>query len=83
VITLGSKVKDSITGFAGTVTCRSEYLNGCVSIGVQSPALHDGKTLGLEWIDESQLVVVMAGGASERAVVGGPQDRPPGLAHPR
>ncbi|HLD91459.1 MAG TPA: hypothetical protein VI911_10720 [Patescibacteria group bacterium] len=28
-IELGSKVKSSISGFEGTVTCRSEHLNGC------------------------------------------------------
>ena len=34
---LGQKVKDSITGFAGIVTGRAEYITGCHQILVQPP----------------------------------------------
>jgi hypothetical protein len=54
-ITLGSKVKDTVTGFEGTATARAEYLDGRVSVQVE--ALRDGKPIS-EWFPESRIVVV-------------------------
>ena len=36
-IELGQKVQDSITGFAGLVTGRCEYITGCNQILIQPP----------------------------------------------
>ena len=33
--TLGTKVKDNVTGFVGTVTARCEYLNGEPRVAVE------------------------------------------------
>lgn len=38
----GDRVKDSITGFEGTVTSVTEYLYGCVRCGVEGKG-SDGK----------------------------------------
>ena len=75
MIRLGNKVKDNITGFAGVVVARAEYLNGCISIQVQSTKLKDGLPLEAEWFDEQRLT------GNSVATAGGPQDRPPAM-HP-
>jgi hypothetical protein len=51
-IELGEKVKDSITGFTGTVVARSEYLKGCIQYQVIDK--EPDKDI---WIDEQQLKV--------------------------
>lgn len=71
---LGEKVKDNITGFEGIAIGRAEYLNGCVSIEVQSTKLKDGMPIS-EWFDEQRLSI------ESKATTGGPQSRPPAL-HP-
>lgn len=90
VIELGSKVRDSITSFEGTVTSRTEYLNGCVRYGVQSNNLKDGKTIDPEWFDIQQLTVIEEPSLScddaenkETDSVGGPGDVPTPYPTPR
>ena len=51
MVKLGSKVKDSISGFKGTVTARAEYLYGCVRCGVEGK----DKPGEMIWIDEQRL----------------------------
>jgi hypothetical protein len=61
MIELGSKVKDSITGFSGIATGRAEYLHGVPRVLVEATQLTaDGKTES-NWIDEPRLVVEKAG----------------------
>lgn len=57
MITLGDKVKDTITGFTGIVVSRTVWLNGCIRLGVQGP-LKDGKVPDAEHFDESQIALV-------------------------
>jgi len=57
-IELGDRVKDPITGFSGIVTCVTHWLHGCVRIGVQPEALHEGKPVDDRYFDEAQMVVV-------------------------
>jgi hypothetical protein len=52
---LGQKVKDSVTGFVGTLTARCVYLHGSPRVVVEGIA--DGKPVEL-WIDESRVVPV-------------------------
>jgi hypothetical protein len=58
MIELGSKVKDSITGFSGIATGRAEYLHGCARVLVEPQELKDGKPVESQWLDEPRLVVV-------------------------
>jgi hypothetical protein len=58
MIKLGSKVQDKITGFTGIVTCRAEFLYGCVRLEVQPEELFEGKIVEAPYIDEKQLEVV-------------------------
>lgn len=86
-ITLGDKVKDTITGMVGIAVSRTEFLHGCVRISVQPQELKDGKPVDPSYVDEPQLDII------ERATVRGyvvsvlePQrpagDRPDVQRHP-
>ena len=58
-INLGDLVKDTITGFTGIATSRTEYLFGCVHIGVTSTGLDkDGVPVGALSLDEQRVVVI-------------------------
>lgn len=70
MVTLGSKVKDNITGFEGIATGRSEYLYGCVRVLVEPQELRDGKPIEAQWFDEQRLE------EKPTAKSGGPFDPP-------
>ena len=53
-IQLGAKVKDSVTGFVGTVTARCEYLHTGTRVIIEGIA--DGRPVEM-WIDESRAEV--------------------------
>lgn len=51
----GSPVRDKITGFAGTLTGRCDYISGC-SQGLVTPKVGaDGAFKGSEWFDLQRL----------------------------
>jgi hypothetical protein len=54
-IELGKKVKDRVTGFAGTVTGRADYINGCHQYCVAAKS-QGGKIGDSSWFDEDRLV---------------------------
>ena len=58
---LGARVKDPISGLTGIAVSRTEFLYGCVRVGVQPEALHDGKPIDQVFVDEPQLEVVAPG----------------------
>ena len=76
MISLGSKVRDSITGFTGIATSRTEYLYGCVHVGISPQELKDGKPIEVQWFDEQRVVVLEAKppavSPDSSAVSGGP-----------
>lgn len=74
-IKLGTVVTDSITGFTGVATSRTEYLNGCAKVGVQHKELHEGKPVDTQYFDELQLV-------ENIQVLGGKDKGGPGFAPP-
>ena len=51
-IELGSKVKDSVTGYKGIATAMCKYLNGCVQYQVEA----NDPTKEV-WIDEGRLII--------------------------
>jgi hypothetical protein len=57
---LGDDVRDTITGYVGCVVSKTEWLNGCWRIGVQSRELKDGKPIDNCVFDVEQLEVVKA-----------------------
>lgn len=80
---LGEKVKDTVTGFSGIVTARTEWLNGCKRYGVQSQKLKDNKPLDQQWFDEEQLTAAGNGIKAVQRMTGGPRPAPMRAADPR
>ena len=69
-IQLGDKAKDLVTGYEGICIARTEWLNGCMRIVLQSDKLDkEGKPQEGQTFDEPQLVVTKA-----RRVSCGPRD---------
>jgi hypothetical protein len=55
---LGHKVKDSITGFEGTVTGYVTYLSGCNQCLVTPVVKKDGSPQDSCWLDEQRLKIL-------------------------
>lgn len=76
-INLGDKCRDTVTGFEGIATVRSEYISGCARVGLQPVVDKDGKIPDAQHFDEPMLTVVQAqqisGLPSDK---GGPRDAP-------
>jgi hypothetical protein len=70
---LGSKVKDTITGFAGVLTCRTQWLHGCNTYGVQPQELKDGKPMERTHFDEPQLELIEEKSFPKSRHTGGPE----------
>lgn len=69
-VQLGDKAKDQVTGFEGICVARTEWLNGCVRVTLQSDKLDkEGKPQEGQTFDEPQLVVTKA-----KKVQCGPRD---------
>lgn len=59
---IGDQVRDKVTGFAGIVVARTEWLNGCIRLTVQPAKLNkEGGVKPTETFDIEQLVVTKAG----------------------
>lgn len=71
-IELGARVKDRVTGYTGIVTCRSEWLYGCIRYSVQSQELRDGKPIESIGTDEDQLEVLEDPKPQKKTTRGGP-----------
>jgi len=69
-ISMGSKVKDRITGFTGIVDAQNIYGSGCIQYLVVPKMAKDGKYPEGQWIDEQRLLV-MAGGIKPKMREGG------------
>jgi len=86
-ISLGSRVKDSITGFQGIAIAVTEWLYGCRRFGVEPEELKDGKPVETQWFDEQRLEIMTEQGAPARkddsANPGGPQKDPQRTKNPR
>src|SRR5882672_6668157 len=54
MIKLGDLAKDIVTGFAGTVTGKAEYLTGYTQFYILGGVTGDGDTKGC-WYDETRL----------------------------
>jgi hypothetical protein len=76
-IQLGNRVKDIVTGFAGIVTAKCEYLNGCVQFCVQPSTDKDGKRPESFYIDHQQLEFVDDGVSVAGLGTGGPGGNAP------
>lgn len=86
MVKLGSRVKDSFTGFSGIATGRTDWLFGCSRICIEPTELKDGKPIESVWVDEQRVVVIdeqtVEISADSSAVSGGPQNDPRRSADP-
>ena len=57
-IQLGSKVKDTITGFTGIATGFLTFMYGCNRVQITPQELHEGKTIDPEWFDDQRVEVI-------------------------
>ena len=74
-VSLGDRVKDTVTGFSGICVAITSWLNGCRRIGVQSTtALKDGMPVDLYTVDEHQINVIEPLGHKPNRRTGGPQN---------
>lgn len=73
------RVKDTVSGWEGLVTVRTEHLNGCLQYCVRKTELDkDGKLQDGEWFDEQQLELVEKSKGNKQKPTGGPmRDTPP------
>lgn len=69
---LGDIVKDKITGFEGVVVARTDWLNGCVRMVVQTKKLKDGAPLEPQTFDVEQLELVKSAAHPKGKPAGGP-----------
>jgi hypothetical protein len=60
-ITLGDRVKDTISGFQGILVARTKWLNGCERLTIQPEKLNAGKCIDQETFDAKQVELVKAG----------------------
>ncbi len=57
-ITLGSKSRDTISGFTGIVVAITNWLNGCQRITIAPQELKDGKPVEAHTFDVEQVELV-------------------------
>lgn len=82
---LGDSARDVITGFAGIVTCKAEYIFGCKKIQLTEPGPYKqprnaataiSDDAHVKWFDEDSVAIVKAGTVRRAAHVieraGGP-----------
>lgn len=84
MVKLGSKVRDTITGFEGIATGRTVYLNGCVHVLVTRQTVDEKGSPVAEWFDEQRVKTLEEGAFKpepSEATAGGPAPHPP--ARPR
>lgn len=80
-IKLGSKVKDSLTGFAGIAVAKTFWTGGEVTIAIEPDKLHEGKPQEVCSFHASRIELIevqkppMSTNANPQAP-GGPQDDP-------
>lgn len=77
---LGDKVRDTVTGFEGIVTCKNEWLNGCLQYCVKGKVKKDKSIPEGEWIDEGQLTLIKAKAldVEKKPTGGGRRENPAG-----
>lgn len=76
-ISLGDKVKDTVTGFEGVATTHAKHLHGCDRWWLEPGVDKDGKVMDGRWVDEPALVV------TKRAVIKVPTLAPLAKTGPR
>jgi hypothetical protein len=78
MIKLGSKVRDSISGYEGIATARTNWLNGCVGICIEGPLAKDDKGVVRRddlWVDEQRVEVLKVDAWKPKGAYANEQER--------
>jgi len=81
-IKMGDRIKDSISGFKGIATSKTEWLNGCKRWLISPEELHDGKPIEAQWFDAEQVALVKSLGPRNAKPSGGNKPAPKRAADP-
>lgn len=73
---LGDKARDTVTGFAGTITAEHKYLNGCRRFTLTANTLKDGVPIEPQTFDVEQMEFVDSAAPRTVAPKGGPHSDP-------
>lgn len=75
-VNLGDRARDRVTGITGIVTCRTEFLFGCVRVAItkENELDKDNKPIEL-YVDEAGVEIIERGvvNPSENLPIGGPE----------
>jgi hypothetical protein len=77
-IPLGSKCKDTITGFEGILVARTTWLSGTVRLTLQPKKLHDGKPVDNDTFDSEQVEVLQVKEPPQAKVLPANAEKPGG-----
>ena len=70
---LGTRCKDTVSGFTGVAVAAHNYLNGCTRITIQPPVDKDGKLPESQTFDEPQLEAIGTAVPDGDKSTGGPE----------
>jgi len=77
-VEMRTQVKDSITGFKGTITARCEYITGCRQYLVTAKGKSD-KLGESQWFDEARILTGPKRPRTGNGNKGGPQQYAPAI----
>jgi hypothetical protein len=75
-VKLGSKYRDTITGFMGVAICQTAWYNGCDRVSLQPPVDKDGKMQEAQNFDSTTLVLLEENPPLKVDNNGGPRNDP-------
>lgn len=75
-VVLGAKYRDTVSGFVGIAIGKSEWLNGCTTVGLRPPVDKDGKLIDANWFDYPQLEFIENVLGQSHNETGGPKPTP-------
>lgn len=82
---MGFKAQDIVTGFEGTIICRSQWFTGCNTYGLKPTVSKEGKLQQTEYFDENAIIMIPANrveiGTTVDEKTGGPQETPRQASH--
>lgn len=61
-VMVGDRVRDPVSGLVGIVQSRTQWLYGCVRLGIQPIGSKDGKPFETFIVDEPQVEVIAENG---------------------
>lgn len=76
-VKLGDLARDTVSNFEGIIIGITEWLWGCVTIGLHSQELHEGKPIETQWFDKERLIKIKDKNQVISKITGGPDRKHP------